>query len=87
MPRLLLLLAIGLVIYILIYSSIITLVLTGVQLYRDYQIDVGNIHDRLQQIGFSSVPSISNDLWKVNRQEIVVQIQGLKSLPVRRRQA
>ena len=39
-----------LVIYILIFSSIVTLLLTLIQLYRDYTYDISQIESRFNQI-------------------------------------
>jgi len=39
-----------LIIYIVLFSSFITLFITAVQLYRDYNIDIEHIHDELEQI-------------------------------------
>ncbi len=70
-----------LVIYILVCSSVITLILTAHQLWREYRADVSAIELRLQQIGLSDVRSISQALWVFDTKSIEIQIEGLASLP------
>lgn len=69
------------VLYILIYSSVITLLLTAAQLYRDYRRDVDDIHQQIEQIRIGILPTIRNNLWVVNYREVQVQLNNLTSLP------
>lgn len=69
-----------LVIYILLFSSLVTLVLTAIQIVRDYRIDIASINLRIDQMGVSDAPSLSNSLWVLDLQSIGVKLDGLSSL-------
>ncbi|WP_051206101.1 sensor histidine kinase [Oceanospirillum maris] len=66
---------------ILIYSSLITLFATGVQLWSDYRYERSAIDERLRQIENSSIRSLSNSLWEINPAQVQVQLEGLLQLP------
>ena len=66
---------------ILIYSSLITLIATGFQLWSDYRYERSAIDERLQQIETSSLRSLSNSLWEINPAQVQVQLDGLLQLP------
>jgi len=68
------------ILYILLVSSIITGVGTGIQLYMDYSRDVKSIHNTFQQIDVSYVPIITNILWASNIDMLEVQLQGILKL-------
>ena len=69
-------------IYLLVIaSSIITLIITAIQLYLDYERDVQLIESRLNQIESVYVPSLANALWKTDKQEIVLQLSGMIRIP------
>ncbi len=67
--------------YILLCSSLVTLILTALQLYRDYQHDISVIESRFEQIRIGSLPSLIDDLWVINSEALALQINGLHSLP------
>lgn len=66
---------------ILLVSSLITLVLTGSQLYWDYHVDRDLIDQRLKQIEISNIPGITEQLWTVNSAGLQVQLEGLAKHP------
>ncbi len=70
-----------LILYILCFSSIVTLVMTSLQLYLDYARDVRLIEERLHQIETSYLPSIRTALWVSNQKLLEVQIEGIMQLP------
>lgn len=70
-----------LIVNILLFSSLITLMATLMQLYFDYSRDVGLINDRMSQIKNSYLKSITSDLWAMDREQLQVQIEGIRSLP------
>ncbi len=67
--------------YILLFSSIITLIGTSFQLYLDYSKDKTNIQSTLGQIETTHLQSIVNNLWLSDNDLINVQLQGILSLP------
>ncbi|UTW05287.1 histidine kinase [Amphritea atlantica] len=66
---------------ILLYSSAITLIATGTQLWLDYRYERSAINERLQQIEASSLNSLANSLWEISPTQIQVQLDGLLQLP------
>lgn len=70
-----------LIVSTLLFSSIVTLAATSLQLYLDYARDVDLIHERMRQIRDSYVDSISTSLWALDREQLVIQVEGIRSLP------
>ncbi|MGF1591655.1 MAG: ATP-binding protein [Kiloniellaceae bacterium] len=70
-----------LVVRVLLFSSAVTLVLTALQLYFDYSRDVGTIEERLDEVGHSTLDSISQALWSVDESQLTLQLQGILRLP------
>lgn len=66
---------------IILFSSLITLIATGVQLYTDYQRDLGTIKTRLDDIEGSYLGSISASLWNLDVQQLRLQLEGITQLP------
>jgi hypothetical protein len=69
-----------LLIYILMVSSVITLLATGIQLYLDYKTDLEEIEKRLIQIEKINLPTITNSLWNVDRSSIKTHLHGILTL-------
>lgn len=70
-----------LIVSTLLFSSIITLASTSLQLYIDYARDVDLIHDRMRQVKDSHLESIGASLWALDREQLQVQVEGIHSLP------
>jgi diguanylate cyclase (GGDEF)-like protein len=66
---------------ILLFSSVVTLSLTGLQLYLDYQRDVGTIDGRVREISNGYRDSLARSLWNVDAEQIRVQLDGIMRLP------
>ncbi|MCZ4282310.1 ATP-binding protein [Kiloniella laminariae] len=66
---------------ILLFSSLITLILTAAQLYLDYRRDVNSISDRLLEIERSYLNSIAGSLWNVDTEQLKIQLSGIVRLP------
>jgi PAS domain S-box-containing protein len=66
---------------VLLFSSVITLILTLLQLYLDYRHDVGLIETRLDEIERSYLGSLSDSLWHLDEKQLALQLQGLLRLP------
>lgn len=66
---------------ILATSSLITLVLTADQLYREYREDVRAIEQRLQEIELTQTGAITNQLWELNDEILGQTLNGLARLP------
>lgn len=70
-----------LLIRVVLFSSAVTLVLTGVQLYLDYRRDVSIIDQRLSEIEHSYLASVGESLWQLDERQLVLQLEGILRLP------
>lgn len=70
-----------LLVRVLLFSSAITLILTLFQLYMDYRHDVDVIEGRLAEIEQSYLDSIGDSLWKLDEQQLLLQLEGILRLP------
>jgi len=66
---------------IVLFSSLVTLLSTILQLYLDYRRDVGAIENRLGEIERSYLRSLSGSLWNLDANQIQVQLDGILRLP------
>lgn len=69
-----------LIIYVVLFSSFITLLATALQLYWDYKNDIGFIKNQLQQIEDVNLKSISESLWTSDTKELSTHIEGISQL-------
>lgn len=69
-----------LVLYILICSSLVTLVLTALQLMRDYRLEVSSINQRIEQVGIADLPSLSEAFWVLDIEALRKKLDGLVRL-------
>ena len=66
---------------VLLFSSIVTLTLTALQLYLEYDREVGIIETRLNEIGRSYLGSLGASLWSLDRIQLELQLNGILRLP------
>jgi PAS domain S-box-containing protein len=66
-----------LILYIVLFSSFITIITTAVQLYRDYNTDLDLINSELQQIEAVHLNSLTSALWASNRELLQTSIDGI----------
>jgi PAS domain S-box-containing protein len=66
---------------VLLFSSIVTLTLTALQLYLDYDREVGLIETRLEEIGRSTTASLGESLWNLDQNQLELQLDGILRLP------
>ena len=69
-----------LVIYIVLFSSIITLALTAIQLNLDYNNGINFLHQRINQIKLTNTASITQSLWTLDNSSIQIQLDGLNRI-------
>lgn len=67
--------------YILICSSLFTLITAGIQVYSDYRQDVSMVDERMSVIETSYMTSLSRSLWSLDQKLLQVQMQGILNLP------
>jgi diguanylate cyclase (GGDEF)-like protein len=66
---------------ILLFSSVVTLLATGLQLYFDYRRDVDAIESRLDQVEQSYLDSLAGSLWNLDVAQLRLQLEGMLRLP------
>ncbi|ADH84765.1 ATP-binding protein [Desulfurivibrio alkaliphilus] len=69
------------IIYILLFSSVVTLLGTAVHLYFEYRRDLRSIEANIKQIETGYLASISEGLWSFNERMVRVQLLGILDLP------
>ncbi|WP_165855013.1 EAL domain-containing protein [Marinobacter sp. JSM 1782161] len=67
--------------YILLFSSLFTLVASAIQVYTDYRKDVSLVDERMAVIETSYASSLSRSLWALDQKLLQVQMEGILSLP------
>lgn len=70
-----------LILAMVLFSSLITLVVTGIQLYRDYNRDLQLIDSQFNQIQDVHVRSIAGSLWLLDEKSMQIQVDGILQLP------
>ena len=70
-----------LIVYVILFSSLITLIITCAQLYFDYSVELDNIHDSLHQIESVHLEAISATVWAVDVQNARTQLEGILKVP------
>jgi PAS domain S-box-containing protein len=69
------------ILYILLFSSVITFFGVGLQLYLDYDRDLKSIHTTIKQVESSYLDSITNSLWVTDDELLRIQLEGILRLP------
>ena len=75
------LLSYRLLIYILMCSTLLAILSTAVQLFWDYKNDVNNIEKGIQSIEAGYLDSLASSLWKLDQDQIGIQLDGIMKLP------
>jgi len=70
-----------LILYVVLFSSVITLGSTALQLYLEFENDVEIIDERLEEIETSHKRSISNSLWALDDLRLQLEISDVARLP------
>lgn len=73
-------LATRLLAYIIIFSTSVAIVSTGVQLYFDFRSEVDSIEHSLDQVSDTFSDSLSNSLWHVDQDELRLHLNGIGKL-------
>lgn len=69
-----------LIIYVVLVSSFITVFTTAIQLYIDYRNDIKLIKSNISQIESLYLSSIANAVWKVDKKDAQLLLNGLLQL-------
>ena len=70
-----------LILALVLFSSLVTAVITAVELYGDYRRDVGQIRRSIAFVGESYLPSLTNSVWVADGEQVQTQLDGLLRLP------
>ena len=69
-----------LLISIMLFSSVITLITTFIQMYVDYRHGVEKIHHSIEQVELSFLNNIQNSVWQSDVEAVQIQLNGLMKL-------
>jgi len=67
--------------YIILCSSLFTLVASAAQVYVNYRADVSAIHERLIDVEDGYMSSLAGSVWSIDEDLIRLQLEGITSLP------
>jgi PAS domain S-box-containing protein len=70
-----------LLVRVLLFSSVITLLLTLMQLNLDYRRDVGTIDQRISEIDRGYRQSLGEGLWRLDSRQLQLQVEGIRRMP------
>jgi len=69
-----------LIIGVVLFSTLLTLMTTSIQLYLDYRYSVAEINHSFYEIEVSSLPTIINNVWVIDNDQIQIQLDSLEKL-------
>ena len=69
------------ILYILLFSSVMTFIGTGLQLYLDFDRDLKSIHTIFKQVESTYLDSITDSLWVTDDEFLRTQLEGILRLP------
>ena len=69
-----------LIVGVVLFSTLLTLLTTSIQLYFDYHQSIEEINKNLHQIEVSSLPTIVNSVWVIDNDQIKTQLESLVKL-------
>jgi len=67
--------------YVILFSSLIAMVFTAIELRASHQNDVRQIEERMQQVELAYVDSAVENLWVMDQERLQTQLQGITRLP------
>ncbi|WP_017222007.1 response regulator [Moritella dasanensis] len=70
-----------LLVSIILISSIFTLLITGLNVYLDYEKDISAVETQLDQVKQSYLSSLTASLWIEDREQLKLQAEGIMQLP------
>lgn len=65
---------------LVLFSALLTTLITAIELYSDYRRDIAGIDDRIQFIRESYLPALVESVWVADSQQITTQLEGLERL-------
>ncbi len=67
--------------YVILFSSLIALVITAIDLLTTHRSDLRQIDERMQQVEVAYVDSVVENLWVMDRERLETQLNGITHLP------
>lgn len=75
------LLSYRLLVYILLCSTLLAVLSTAIQLFWDYKKDLDDIQQGIESIEVGYLDSLASSLWKLDKEQISIQLDGIMKLP------
>ncbi|MFZ6818211.1 sensor histidine kinase [Undibacterium sp. Ji22W] len=69
------------VLVVLVYTIVVASIVTGIQIYRAYQLAFDNLEQRFVEIENSYLPSLAAGLWSVDMPRIEALLDGIAKVP------
>lgn len=70
-----------LVILLIVFSSVITLIITAIQLYFEYEDEIAAVNSHFIQVELSYLKSISENVWEEDSERLRLLINGIAEFP------
>ncbi len=70
-----------LIIYIILFSSVVTVLSTTFQIFLEFRRDISVINNTISNIETSHLPNIVNNLWIMQDELLLIQLKGISNLP------
>ena len=70
-----------LILYIILFSSAVTLITTSLQLYREYRRDLDMVSDSVEHLRLSQLESLTSSLWALDTGQIQLILDGIARIP------
>ena len=68
------------IVALILFSSVMTAIITVIELYVDYKTDISGIESRFDFVGDSYLPTLTESVWVADDMQIQTQLAGLSRL-------
>jgi len=69
-----------LLIYILLFSSVATMLVVALQLFIDYRRDLNEIENQVRNIRIGHLRSVTNSLWKLDTGQLATELKNITNM-------
>ena len=69
-----------LILYVVLFSSTVTLLLTALQIYRDYRLDLAQIDTQFTEIERVHLRTLASALWATDKTELEIHLDGMRGM-------
>lgn len=74
-------LAVRLMVAIAVFSAVVTMVLTAVQVYLEYHRDIDDLWARVERAAQSILPSVVENTWLLDKNRLTILLDGIVRVP------